>query len=37
VMMQGGPAYTHIPAVIDALESLAGKLEASNPSQPTVS
>ena len=25
VMMQGGPAYTHIPVVIDALESLAPK------------
>lgn len=22
VMMQGGPAYTHIPAVIDALDAL---------------
>jgi AhpD family alkylhydroperoxidase len=25
VMMQGGPAYTHIPVVIDALEALAPK------------
>lgn len=25
VMMQGGPAYTHIPVVINALESLAPK------------
>jgi AhpD family alkylhydroperoxidase len=25
VMMQGGPAYTHIPVVIEALESLAPK------------
>ncbi len=25
VMMQGGPAYTHIPVVIEALESLSGK------------
>jgi AhpD family alkylhydroperoxidase len=23
VMMQGGPAYTHIPVVLDALEALA--------------
>jgi AhpD family alkylhydroperoxidase len=34
VMMQGGPAYTHIPVVINALESLDGKPEASIPSQP---
>lgn len=27
VMMQGGPAYTHIPLVIDALESLGAKFE----------
>jgi AhpD family alkylhydroperoxidase len=33
VMMQGGPAYTHIPVVVDALESLGPKAEASNPSQ----
>ena len=25
VMMQGGPAYTHIPIVIEALEALAPK------------
>jgi AhpD family alkylhydroperoxidase len=25
VMMQGGPAYTHIPVVIEALEALAPK------------
>ena len=25
VMMQGGPAYTHIPVVIEALEALAQK------------
>jgi AhpD family alkylhydroperoxidase len=25
VMMQGGPAYTHIPVVMEALESLAPK------------
>jgi AhpD family alkylhydroperoxidase len=25
VMMQGGPAYTHIPVVMDALEALAPK------------
>jgi AhpD family alkylhydroperoxidase len=24
VMMQGGPSYTHIPVVIDALEELTG-------------
>ena len=36
VMMQGGPAYTHIPVVIDALESLDGELEVSAPSQATV-
>lgn len=25
VMMQGGPAYTHLPIVIDAVEALTGK------------
>lgn len=25
VMMQGGPAYTHVPVVMEALESLAPK------------
>ena len=25
VMMQGGPAYTHVPIVIETLESLASK------------
>jgi len=27
VMMQGGPAYTHLPIVIDALEALASSRE----------
>jgi hypothetical protein len=25
VMMQGGPAYTHIPVVMEALEALSPK------------
>lgn len=25
VMMQGGPAYTHLPVVIEALEALSGQ------------
>jgi AhpD family alkylhydroperoxidase len=35
VMMQGGPAYTHIPVVIDAMESLGAEFEASHPDQST--
>jgi AhpD family alkylhydroperoxidase len=31
VMMQGGPAYTHIPVVIEALETLGAKFRASQP------
>jgi AhpD family alkylhydroperoxidase len=33
VMMQGGPAYTHIPVVIDALESLGAKFQAGQLNQ----
>jgi len=33
VLMQGGPAYTHIPVVLEALEALGPKAEAGNPSQ----
>jgi AhpD family alkylhydroperoxidase len=30
VMMQGGPAYTHIPVVIEALEALAPRASATD-------
>lgn len=37
VMMQGGPAYTHIPVVVDALESLTGKVAGHGDASPSAS
>ncbi len=37
VVMQGGPAYTHIPVVIDALEALGGGFDTGNPGQTSAS